>query len=41
MVSVPAPLLKKYMDRSHMIFLPAVVEVTTMPAWPLTPFSSR
>jgi hypothetical protein len=32
MVSVPAPLLFQYMERSTMIFLPEVLEVTMMEA---------
>ena len=37
MVSVPAPRLFQYMERSTIIFLPAVLQVTTMAARPLMP----
>ena len=37
MVSVPAPLLFQYMERSTMIFLPEVLLLTMMEALPLMP----
>ena len=41
MVSVPVPRLFQYMERSHMIFMPGVVQRTITAARPLTPVHAR